>query len=682
MDVPEIEDTLRAPLFAAAQGSVRFAHRALAEFLAARWLVGRRFERQQILSPLVAPDDEEERLVPQLREVAAWTVALEPDLLGDILRHEPDVLLRVERLDLGAEDRHRIVAALLAPEDVAERVALFDRRTRRVLRTLAHPEIAEQLRDVLSDGRAPLAVRQLAVTIAGANTVTELQRDLLLIAIDEREPDHFRAHAIGALDDLADDDVRRTLLPLALEDQPTDRTDEIKGQALEAVCPSVVPAVEVLPSLSAPKDRNLIGSYRMFLRRVVPKALAPEDLPAALKWAAAMRADGALAPALAGLVDAVLARACQHLDRPGMPEALWSVLVPRLRADGDLLSGDDRAAYEEVFRDATKRRRLLPLLAAAVRDDALQPFWAVDSVPRLLSPEDVPWLLERVTGIADRPTRAAYAELLAAAFVPEIADLDVVLTAADGDADLRAAMSPWLGAINLDSEQARYHRRRAERRATAPPDAPDMAKEIETHLARAQDGDLKSWWVLNSTLTFDERGGATVTGELEPDLRKLDGWGLMTAAQHERALAAAKRYVVHAQPEPERWFGTGTIWKPAFAGYRALFLISVVEPAWLDALPPEAWKHWGSIIVGYPLSNSSEDPTHGDILRRALAAAPEEIARWVLRGVDADNERSGTVFGLWRLRDRPASAVVDALACKVEDPSLHPLRDRRSSSSC
>jgi|AntDryMetagUQ889_1029465.scaffolds.fasta_scaffold00822_6 hypothetical protein len=197
-----------------------------------------------------------------------------------------------------------------------------------------------------------------------------------------------------------------------------------------------------------------------------------------------------------------------------------------------------------------------------------------------------------------------------------------------------------------------------------------MAREIATHLARAEAGESQGWWGLNHVLIFDEHGRETVTGELEPDLRKLPGWTRMRPDDQARALSAAKRYVVEGDPQPEQWFGTLTIFKPAFAGYRALCLIAALDSAWLDALPAETWTRWAPIIVGYPLSNYSEEPVHGEVLRRAIAADPVAVAGWLLREIDADNERSGTLFGLWRLRDVSAPEVIDAIAEKAEDSAL------------
>ena len=244
----------------------------------------------------------------------------------------------------------------------------------------------------------------------------------------------------------------------------------------------------------------------------------------------------------------------------------------------------------------------------------------------------------------DPPTRAAFAALLAAAFIPEIPERDAVLTAASDDVDLRTALFPWVDAVGLDSDQAKHHRRRAERlRRGAAPDAPDMAKEIETHLARAEAGDQQGWSGLNYVLIFDEHGREADAGELEPDLGKLAGWRRMSDEQRKRALAIAKGYLTDpgVDPEPERWFGEGIIFKPAFAGYRALYLVAAVDEAWLNLLKPNDWARWAPIIVGYPLSNYSENPLHGEILRQSVVAVPDEIAGWVVRQVDADNARSG-----------------------------------------
>ena len=73
---------------------IGFAHQTYAEFLAAWYLVERKIPLVQVMSLIVSSDDSEHKLVPQLHETAAWLASMRDDILQEIIRTDPDVILR------------------------------------------------------------------------------------------------------------------------------------------------------------------------------------------------------------------------------------------------------------------------------------------------------------------------------------------------------------------------------------------------------------------------------------------------------------------------------------------------------------------------------------------------------------------------------------------------------------
>ncbi len=90
-----------------------FAHQTYAEFLAAWYLVQREIPLVQVMSLIVSPEDPERKLVPQLHEIAAWLAGMMPDVFRQILKADPDVLLRSDVATADVEDTKALVENLL-----------------------------------------------------------------------------------------------------------------------------------------------------------------------------------------------------------------------------------------------------------------------------------------------------------------------------------------------------------------------------------------------------------------------------------------------------------------------------------------------------------------------------------------------------------------------------------------
>src|SRR6266850_3425106 len=90
-----------------------WAHQSYAEFLAAHYLVQHCMPLAQMVSLFVHPADPERKLVPQIHETAAWLAGMVPAVFREIMRTDPDVLLRSNVATTDVRDRAALVENLL-----------------------------------------------------------------------------------------------------------------------------------------------------------------------------------------------------------------------------------------------------------------------------------------------------------------------------------------------------------------------------------------------------------------------------------------------------------------------------------------------------------------------------------------------------------------------------------------
>jgi predicted NACHT family NTPase len=141
-----------------------WAHQTYAAFLAAWYLVQHEMTSAQVMSLIVSPGDPDEKLVPQLHEASAWLAGMIPAVFREIMRTDPQVLLRSDVATADLEDRAGLVEVLLRRFDEEE---LLDSEwdIRRRYRKLAHLSLAEQLQPCICDQAKGVIVRRVAETL-------------------------------------------------------------------------------------------------------------------------------------------------------------------------------------------------------------------------------------------------------------------------------------------------------------------------------------------------------------------------------------------------------------------------------------------------------------------------------------------------------------------------------------
>ncbi len=664
----EITETLESALFVSVgSGRTTFVHRGLAEYLAGAYLAEHHLGVETLVQLLVASDDTEGGLVPQLREVAAWIAAFDRAAFADLIAREPDVLLRVERLELAQADRAAVVEALLDIEP-AERIERWDRRIWHNLAGLSHPGLADQLSAVISDADAHWSVRQLAITLARVCEVEACQPVLLGLALDPREPVHTRDDAVWALKEYGSPTIKRKLIPLACEFVEHDSDDEIKGQALQAVYPDLISTESMLAALTEPRNTHFFGAYSHF-RLDLPKQIPADDLPVAVEWATTVDTDRHGVRSLDDVADAILARAWSQLGDGRLADLLAAALLERLRKHERLVA--ERGDFEP---DAVARRAVLERLIVYIHADDLHPRWLAATRPQLAHVDDLDWLMDRLEAASGSEVEANWAGLIEAAFVPgHLSERLYDLSSTNGELDEQ--MQRWFAPVPIDSEDARWWREHA-----APDESPDIAEtidaDLEAELSKAEAGDTDGWWHFIWQLLFDRRGQGRA--EIEPDLTQFPGWTRLSDAQRLRALEVARAYLHDADPFTDEWWGTNRGDRRAWAGYQALCLLHKLDERRFQELSAEVWTRWMPIVIAYPRAvGMAEETEHDRILKAAHDKAPTAFEHWLVEKLRSEADGGDHLWTLRLLGKTESDFGTDRLRSELDIAVLPPaaLRD-------
>ena len=341
-----------------------WAHQTYAEFLAARYLSQRKMTVAQVMSLIVHPDDVDSRLVPQLHETAAWLAGMMPQVFREIMKTDPEVLLRSDVATADVKDRAALVKTLLRRYD-EERLLDRDFGISRRYEKLAHPKLAEQLEPFIRDRTKGLIVRRVAVDIAEACELRDLLPVLADLALDHSELLPVRENTANAVAQIGDDATKARLKPLATGDAGDDPDEQLKGFGLCAVWPNSMTAKELFSVLTAPKRSHFLGVYHRFIVRELPKNLQPAHLPEALLWVGKQGGRHAVDYSFGKLIDVIVIMGWEHLDFPGVLEAFATAALSRIRHHESLVEDRDNRSLDAQLRENhAKRQRLLESMVA------------------------------------------------------------------------------------------------------------------------------------------------------------------------------------------------------------------------------------------------------------------------------------------------------------------------------
>jgi len=683
----EIQETRNTGLFSL-RGPERLGweHQTYAEFLAAWYLTQHELAPTQLMSLLVHPGDSGGKLVPQLREVAAWLATINHEVRRRIAKVEPDVLLKSDLAGISDSDKAELVADLLTlydeGRDFVRDWSIYGR-----FHKLAYPNLGNQLRAFVNDQSKNFQVRHVAIEIAEVCNATELQTDLAVIALNPVEQKDLRSYAARAVANIGDAKTRELLRPLALD--KGDIEGRLKGWALEALWPGLMGSTELFQLLDSPAE-GYAGSYTTFLSSDFLEHLKSEDLPVALSWVEQQEGHH-LDYYLQRIVDQIMLKAWEHLAEPAVLRSFARAAHSRLRRHTPIvaermsswgLSTESPAQQfdAKLTAEVDKRQALIvELLWLMTTPESLLHY--LDLVRNVMRPADLIWVVQKAREAETSDAKTKWAKLLRVSYDPFNPDhFDIVFAACQDQPEFRSEFRFELVPVILDSPQAKQMRadwallHPRQQKEAKPIIDPPITLQIEAKLDQCEAGNWDAWWRLNHLMRFEPDGTTTIY-ESEPDLTAMPGWQRASSNARTRILAAAKGYIEARDDAPTEWVGKGLIFFAAYSGYRALYMIQNQSPGYLDGLAPEVWKRWATIITMFPIDQIGEGtPSDTDfyLAKQAYNNAPEEVEAALLALIDQQDARDGFFTLPTTIRGCVDGRLGSVLLDKARQPEIRP----------
>jgi hypothetical protein len=415
VDEAAVEAAMATAIFSGGDGGLRlrFAHRAIAEFLAGQWLASALAPKQSIVL-LTEAVGATRRVYPQLREVAAWLASRSEAVLRELASADPGALLAADVRPPGGLAERLLVAGALAAIDQGE-INPEDEAIARGLQRLDGAAAADDVLTAVSNASLQDRTRIAAISFAEARELRSLGPQLVEVALAEAESLSVRVAAACAARTLAGREDRDRLRELApKESVPDDPAENLRGGALGCLWPDILTTTEVLERLIWAAGPDPEGAYALFAREHLVQGLDDDGLPLVLGWAAAQLREWPRQPPAEYTADALLVRAWPLRYRKDIDAGVTELVAARLRFGGPWISTDEseRALAGGHTRiPPAERRELVRSLVPAVADRFLAWGNVTGSSPPLLDADDASWCTEQARGEQDKTLAEAWSML-------------------------------------------------------------------------------------------------------------------------------------------------------------------------------------------------------------------------------------------------------------------------------
>jgi len=581
----------------------RFAHAALGEFLAARFLYRQETEPAAALALLSHPDG---GLKPQLRQVAAWLASLNPEFFALVAQEDPEAAL-LYVVDPPPDQRGVLLQALVG---VADRGAIdISDVDDSILPRLDYDGIAADLRAVFKNSKRFENARRVAIKAAIKLELKILVPDLLQVALDSSSPQWVRTRAVRAVEVLGSEADRVALRPLAQTPRREDPARRIAMAARHSLFPQVISVSDLIAFAreDAAADENARNTgespppppidqrsftpnaHAQLVRDVIRGGaddIPDEDLFQALRDLALVIKPDAFEQMAAEVFAELTA---EQLPNENAARALAELLL----SNYDLDIPVQRRLPRTVSRvtgvarnDTEKRRALMRAIVDAVAarnhqgtggEDAASEAFEYLLMPRHdlveYSKDEVEWLLDQLNSEVEPAARPVWIRLVQGATIYKEREIwEPVLNAC-----LSARISdPWfpdLFGIYLsrfaardtegkEADEARKHHREWNARMDARnservPYDPPLPDQLDHFLADASLSMTEKWGRAVDVLERDpedaRRWGSN--GDLNPTGSKL--WKVLNEKQREELITLAKEVLRSTGNTLDKTFSRG-----------------------------------------------------------------------------------------------------------------------------
>jgi predicted NACHT family NTPase len=502
---------------------IGFVHKSYAEFLAAWYLTKHETPLAQIQQLLFSSVDSEWKLIPQLYETAVWLASMREDVLKEIIKTNPDVLLQS---DIPNEDsiKASIVDTFLRLHDQNQIKNNFGNYYKYV--KLKNSNLPEQLRVYITDSSKNTNTRNLAVDIAKACQCKDLQRDLLKLSLDQSQDIYLRANAADAIASIGDAETKLALKTLLKQDLIEDESDELKGYILQALWPDYITAEELFNSLTKPKQDNYSGSYKYFINIDLLPKLKPNDLVIALKWL--IKQDYKLSEdSFAKIGDCLLLKAWENFNLPGIAESLARVIFLKSQNYTFFIVDNQLQHQFRVWlNEGTEKRHLLlkKLVNIFANLEKIPDIYLSHIVRLTATSNDTKWMIKMLQQEINIKSQEVWSHMIDNIFnvyTQDLEEIHLLLETSQNNHFLREACKLRLQPIELDSWQAKSWKKnrllQENEQSVAQVSSENIdekqliTESIKPHLEQLEQGNILEWCNICQVLQCDSQGNIRYT---------------------------------------------------------------------------------------------------------------------------------------------------------------------------
>jgi hypothetical protein len=545
---------------------------------------------------------------------------------------------------------------------------------------LNHPELVDQLRPYIIDKSKNEMARDAAIEIADDCKVQQLQNNLAEIALDQSQPFRIRDSAARVAVQIGDEETRSKLKPLAMGEAGDDPEDQLKGHGLKALWPNHMTAEELFIVLTPPKKPNFCGAYQTFIYDQPIKHLKPDDLILSLRWIMRNGIIKSLSFPIKKLTMDILLKAWENLQEKLIAKYFVKIILDYLKNHCYIDNEEFGSRLGVLLAQSEIKRHLIiekiiQLISNSSKD--LNILLYHDII--FLMDKDIPWLINKLHRSKSEIVQRKLAYLITKVFRYDNVDLtNAVLAASKKNTILCETARNCFNPVILNSPEAEqmkenYKRfkesqNKPERNKENPLLKPTPDERIETCLRNFESGELDAWWRLTMGMTL-EPTSTHYSNEHKVNLKSLPGWRNSDNIIKGRIILAAKKYVLSGNPQKKEWWGKNISYRPAAAGYKALYLLIQESPDFIYTLSPEIWKKWTCVIISQSHSSSNDDNAK-ILLKLAYKHIPAVFIEDFMDKIDIENAEGENCTVIYKIECCFDDRLANTLLNKLKDQSL------------
>ncbi len=678
-----IRQVLDTGLFSARDADrLGWAHQTYPEFLSAYYLIKHGLQDNQIMNLLTHPLDRENKLVPQLHETAAWIAGMNKGIFNKIIQSEPEVLLNSDVANADEKTKNNLVAELL--NSIKKENILPNSISTSTLKKLAYPNLSKQLLPFLTDKTLNQHVRSVVIDIIEVCNVTDLQREILSIVLDNSETLPIRVNAAWAISNIAKSNIKKELRQIIFSVLPIDLYQELRGICLKILWPEYLTASELFSNIIDPSE-NHGGSYTMFLSYDAIKRLQIQDLPIALHWVSQLGPVHKLSNSFRHLADDIMILAWQNLKTKDVLDTFALAMFIRIKNYDDVIEDNgyqgkklDPPFHVQLQENESLRRELLDKLISFVKDQKEATQLAYHRL-HIGNSNDIEWLLHRMDNTDVDIEKVTISKIVKSVFdVNNVNHINLVFEFCQGNDILGKEFSYYFTPIDLGSTTAQEMKEEyANTQKWQNPQntitllKPPPQKRITDCLTAFEKGDFNAWWTLCNEMSLTPT--STHYGDdLLPDLTTFPGWVDSDKVTQNRIVNCAKVFIINNNPKSVLTEGINLYYFPDIAWVKAILLLLKEEQEFVFGLDSAVWQKWASIIIAYPTSvfdNSSE--TQHLLIKIAYQNAPKEVLRALSIIIGVESKGDGYIFVTKKFQNCWDDNISKLLYEKLKDETLN-----------